>query len=663
DDASGACAESAVDCSDGSECTMDSCDPAAGCMWTDVACTSDDPCVVPTCDPEVFGGCVETNTTCDDSNACTVDACDGTGECTYSAVVCDDSDGCTVDSCGQNGCVFEPKDCSDNDACTTDACTDGVCTSDAIDCDDGSLCTADACGNGDCAYLTLPCDDNDPCTTDACDPQAGCQSTDKVCDDAVACTVDSCSDGACVFTPFHLECNDDNACTVDTCLANGCDYEALSGEPCSDGDACTDTDVCDSGTCQPGEYSCGPCAGLPDGAVCDDENAATSGDFCLKNKCAGFLTHVGTVSGAAERPGLGHVTYSHGAFHVTGSDIEIESNGVGLGSVTERGWVGTLDGDTVTVVPASIAPSETWTALTTGLAVSDGGRILQHDGTGWEPDNWVQTAFDAAGAYAGLGAAFGRSTADGGLYFLSGRDNDATWILRCSGGAANCAVDTVTYQDFESTGLPRAMNGWTSVNAVGVSTTELVTLADFPTGNLITPFYNDSVARSGTGPNGAWSLDHFDQTFGETSNRDVAGTDDVNAWWVGTAGLMRTRAATAGQWTELNVVGKQEKYNFNGVWVDENVVLVAATKVENNNDAKLRLMVHNTANSATDGKNYEAIVLMDVTAVECAGAICPNFGDQAASIQDVWFADDTLVITGWIMEDGVQTSLLMIRKI
>ena len=112
-----------VDCDDGDPCTVDTCDPASGCVHTPVDCDDGDPCTVDTCDP--ISGCVHTPIDCDDGDPCTVDTCDPvTGGCVHTPVDCDDGDSCTVDTCdpATGGCVHTPVDCDDGDPNTVDTC-------------------------------------------------------------------------------------------------------------------------------------------------------------------------------------------------------------------------------------------------------------------------------------------------------------------------------------------------------------------------------------------------------------------------------------------------------------------------------------------------------------------------------------------------------------
>jgi len=124
-------------CSDGNECTDDTCQPSIG-------------------DPET--GCVHRvarGRSCDDENACTeIDRCQADGTCEGVPINvgrrCNDDNPCTFDECDPRvGCVNPPNNgasCSDNQWCTdNDHCSGGRCIGNRRACDDGDPCTRDYC--------------------------------------------------------------------------------------------------------------------------------------------------------------------------------------------------------------------------------------------------------------------------------------------------------------------------------------------------------------------------------------------------------------------------------------------------------------------------------------------------------------------------------------
>ena len=228
-------------CDDGDPCTIDSCNPAAGCAHQDVSC----PMV---CSPSDDGQ------RCSDGSACTVgDTCAG-GACIGTPVVCDDGEPCTTDSCDLTlGCVYAEQanppgcvsDChivadhapcaGDGDPCTLDGCLEGACQIGlrqiVRQCDDGNRCNGDEfCSSVKGCQPGPPpiCDDGELCNgVETCVPAPGCQpgtpaADGTTCDDDHVCTLgDTCSGGVCVGTPDA--CDDGVPGTSDLCTETmGC---------------------------------------------------------------------------------------------------------------------------------------------------------------------------------------------------------------------------------------------------------------------------------------------------------------------------------------------------------------------------------------------------------------------------------------------------------
>ncbi|HOU53653.1 MAG TPA: hypothetical protein PLQ97_06965 [Myxococcota bacterium] len=340
----GACSEtvcvtgSPPSCDDGNACTQDLCDPATGgclhralegcvsCRSGD-ACDDGDPCTDDRCDPDL-GVCSHSQSSCDDQRSCTRDWCEAGTGCRHDALPgfcerdeeCRDEDPCTDDRCDpdQGCCRFDLRpgcrtcrddaDCEDHDPCTEDLCdrSTGTCRAvwTSVACDDGEVCTVgDRCHLGLCeSGAWNDCDDRDPCTDDSCLPGRGCiqVANEAPCDDGDPCTEgDRCAEGGCrPGTP--VVCNDGNPCTADACEGPwGCVFSPVEG-PCNDNDACTEGDRCVRGACQPGapvvcddhnpctDDSCDPARGcrfVANTLLCDDGNACTVGDQCLQGNC------------------------------------------------------------------------------------------------------------------------------------------------------------------------------------------------------------------------------------------------------------------------------------------------------------------------------------------------------------------------------------------
>ena len=311
-------ADGMVTCNDDSECTVDSCAPAEGCIYSQVDCEDGVACTVDTCDPDI--GCEQTVTDslCDDQEVCTSDTChlvsgcknvpfsgdhDGVLCCISEDVECEDDNPCTLDGCDVsshqclNAAIPDGTFCGDDDLCKgTETCIFGTChSSGPLQCDDGQFCNGmETCDKvAGCVPGEPPIvDDAVDCTVDACDEilDVVTHLTDNSkCDDGNLCTEDTCdgelgcanvpfagqSDGVSCCVQEDEECNDNNPCTVESCIVDShmcVVLEVPNGTPCSDGLLCT-VDECIDGSCESiaklcadelwcnGEESCSPLTG------------------------------------------------------------------------------------------------------------------------------------------------------------------------------------------------------------------------------------------------------------------------------------------------------------------------------------------------------------------------------------------------------------------
>jgi len=286
----GSCAGSLIDCSDGDDCTDDSCNSTTGDCVNNIdvtnSCDDDDPCTVSdAC--LVDGSCAGSLKDCSDGDDCTDDSCEAaSGDCLNEIDIsntCDDGDPCTTtDACLVDGsCLGTQKDCNDGDDCTDDSCdsANGNCLND-IDvtnsCDDGDLCTlSDACQvDGSCTGSLKDCSDGNDCTDDLCDSITGdCSNpidVSNACDDGEVCTInDACLiDGSCVgeWDVANCGCTEDEHCSSldDDCNLGRCDIDAntcyaepQTGQECSDDNDCTLNDLCQAdGSCDGTPVSC-----------------------------------------------------------------------------------------------------------------------------------------------------------------------------------------------------------------------------------------------------------------------------------------------------------------------------------------------------------------------------------------------------------------------
>ncbi len=301
-------------CNDGNLCTMDSCDPGAGCKFDSAVGPCDDGNECTTGDSCAGGECAFTGfLDCDDGNACTDDSCVPGQGCLHklNQAACDDGDLCTTgDHCHLGGCIGSGAlTCTDGNPCTDDSCkplTGCAFTPNQAVCDDGNSCTfGDHCSKGWCVPASmLSCDDANGCTDDSCEPSSGCSNVANAaaCDDASLCTLgDQCAGGKCMPGGGALACDDGNVCTSDSCDAKlGCQH-APNTVSCDDGNACTLGDQCGGGNCVPGTGvpACGDgnvctddscdtkagCKSTPNTAACNDGNACTLGDICAGGLC------------------------------------------------------------------------------------------------------------------------------------------------------------------------------------------------------------------------------------------------------------------------------------------------------------------------------------------------------------------------------------------
>lgn len=301
-----------INCADDNPCTDDSCDTVVGCLQEPNAapCSDGNTCTLnDTCADGACGAGVELD--CNDNHPCTVDSCDPAAGCVHepSDGPCDDGNACTEgDHCEGGACVFDGQQvCSDGDVCTDDGCdpVQGcVFTLNQAPCDDGDICTlSDHCHLGSCISSSeLTCNDGNMCTDDSCHPVSGCvfAAGEAACDDGNACTEnDQCAGGWCVGGAPPM-CDDANACTDDSCdPAKGC-VNSPNTAPCEDGDVCTQSDVCAGSQCVPGpanpcddgnvctDDSCDPtegCQHVDNTASCPDQDECTVNEICQNGEC------------------------------------------------------------------------------------------------------------------------------------------------------------------------------------------------------------------------------------------------------------------------------------------------------------------------------------------------------------------------------------------
>jgi|GEM_PF-610567 len=312
-------------CSDGDDCTIDTCNAAlnGGQCQHQQGCDDGISCTTDAC---VESKCVYTpvDASCIDGNPCTNDICSAQTGCSNVAnnVACDDGKFCTQgDHCSNKICIGGgATNCSDGVACTADGCneTSDQCTHQTNDalcangvfCDGAEICDAvTGCGAGtvvNCSGLDGQCvtgvcnEAQDSCTTQPANESGSC-------DDGNFCTVnDRCQSGVCVGDP--RDCGDDLACTVDACDegTDECTHQT-SDQLCSNGVFCDGPEICNAvsgcgagtpvncsaldgecvtGICNEEQDACGTQPANESGA-CDDGNFCTVTDHCQAGVCVG----------------------------------------------------------------------------------------------------------------------------------------------------------------------------------------------------------------------------------------------------------------------------------------------------------------------------------------------------------------------------------------
>ncbi len=324
------CSGTPVNCDDGKECTIDSCDSSTGCI-NDAAAAANQVC------RPASGDC-DVEEVCDGiSEICPMDAVAGTNiECRASEGICDiaeNCDGvnktCPTDVVEPQGTACRPgsgEQCDPDEVCDGSAKTcppdqfepaTTVCRPAAGPCDIAESCpggpglpcptnlflpSSVMCrpANGPCdvaencdgqspscpmdvfAPINTPCPDSTVCNgNEICDAMGNCQpGTPIVCNDGDPCTDDSCNPSAgCVFTDNQAPCDDGNPCTTgDQCSNGSCQSSGTI-------DCSVLNDQCTVGICNPSTGACEK--SFKDGDPCEDGSLCTIADFCDNGECIG----------------------------------------------------------------------------------------------------------------------------------------------------------------------------------------------------------------------------------------------------------------------------------------------------------------------------------------------------------------------------------------
>ncbi len=180
-------------CNDGNPCTDDFC-LNGECAHEPLECYDTDVCDGTSwCDSSLTYGYCQAGTplNCNDNSLCTIDSCDPLAGCKNEPRSCDDNNVCTDDSCNPaTGCVHTNNSapCDDHNACTVgDYCAGGSCRSGTPRvCPDANNADGDVCNGREecrwdvgCVRVNIPNCENevpadDPCTDEGCHPVTGC---------------------------------------------------------------------------------------------------------------------------------------------------------------------------------------------------------------------------------------------------------------------------------------------------------------------------------------------------------------------------------------------------------------------------------------------------------------------------------------------------------
>jgi len=401
-------------CSDGVECTTDSCDEATkSCRHApeDAKCDDHLPCNgLERC--TLDRGCVPgAGAVCNDDFECTRDSCDeGTGACTHEPddSLCDDENFCNgPESCtartGTDGCEGgTAPDCTEDDgiACTIEECSEeeGACVHRPDDsrCDNDVFCdgreVCDAATSG-CRTLPVTCDDGNACTIDECDTEGDACVNMLIDGDGdgfppASCGGPDCNDGEPAINPSAVEVCDD---TVD----NNCNGKV---------------DVDDYGCCTGSNDACACPLDVSAGGTFTGETATAGADYdggCGSSggKDRTFYLHLrgdADVTLATEGSAFDTVLYVRSGTCADGAEVECDDDGgSGNDSLIERmltagdyfiivdGFRSSASGDfTLTVTVDEITPATPVTGndLCAGAVDVSAGGCFSGDTTSMRDD-------------------------------------------------------------------------------------------------------------------------------------------------------------------------------------------------------------------------------------------------------------------------------------
>lgn len=400
----GVCGGAQTVCNNPGQCfTGGSCSASSGqCVYTPLtgtgcndnnACTRNDTCISGTCTGSnpvscpvptandtchTQGTCDTTTGVCSNPSRPNGESCNTFDKCalnpTCSNGVCV---GTTFTTCpGANQCQKPGKCISSTGQCYYEPIAEGT------SCDDGNACTQlDSCRAGQCVGSNpVVCKKKNNChLLGECDTATGVCSEPKV-DNGIGCmNRDNCSfssacyEGECI-PARTTNCNQPPQChDYGTCdgATGFCNYPKLNGTSCDDGNACTDVDVCIKGVCTgfqarscPAIDQChsagvcntatGACSApiKPDTTLCNDGDACTTVDKCTAGVCTGYTPVVCPASNNnCQEPGVCNKASGACSYAQKAQGTSCDDNDKCSATSTCSDVTGTCQGSNYTVCP------------------------------------------------------------------------------------------------------------------------------------------------------------------------------------------------------------------------------------------------------------------------------------------------------------------------
>lgn len=276
-----------LNCTDTNDCTIDLCDPDAGCMYIaagTVPCqiaATNNTCFQPygTCVGTV---CVSASIACNDSNPCTDDYCVGNGTCSFTpnTACCEGPSLCMAHyDCVGGMCVGTPKQCPQGIVNISTQCNVWACN------ETSGACFSTPKPNGTACVDGLNCTFGDRCVTIA--GVGVCEGFPRTVTDGLTCTDDYCAEigNGTIVHALH------NCTGSDRCRSYFCNASTASGACVSVlsplvGQNCSAIQQPHRGRCAPGVVVCNPLTGVYNCSIAPITEVCGS---ALDNNCDGIV--------------------------------------------------------------------------------------------------------------------------------------------------------------------------------------------------------------------------------------------------------------------------------------------------------------------------------------------------------------------------------------